>query len=176
MDTTKDERRLSVKSNNKVLPQKPNYRKIALIVSGAILIILIFGSGIVLGKYITKPNRQLVSEGQIGENLVKGQGQKGMQKNKKRGLLGDVIKTEADKITIKGADGQEKAVITNDQTKIKKQGSDIKITDIKTGDRIMVVGKPNDQGVITAKMIKVMAPKAEGQFQQESSQNQEMDI
>jgi hypothetical protein len=48
--------------------------------------------------------------------------------------------------------------LITDKTAIKKQNSDIKIIDIKVDDEVVIIGEPNDEGQIDAKLIRVMSP------------------
>jgi uncharacterized protein YodC (DUF2158 family) len=178
MDITKKEKKSPVENSQTKLSEKYDYGKVALILSGVILLFLFFGGGFVLGRYLTRPNRPIASKGPMGEHLGRGNNldrQGGRLEMKGRGLLGEVTKLETDKITVRTRNDEEKIIIVNDQTKIKKQREDIKVGDIKEGDNIMVVGKASEEGTFLAKLIKVLGPKAEA-FPEDSQSNQEIGI
>ena len=76
------------------------------------------------------------------------------------GLAGSIISITDNKIVIKDQDNKENTVAVNDKTMIKSGKDDIKIGDLKTDDRIVVMGKPDDSGVVNAELIRVFADPA----------------
>lgn len=71
------------------------------------------------------------------------------------GIFGEIIKIDNSDIIINDRNNIEKVIkITND-TSINNFESKAKITDLKVGDRIMVIGDPNNQGQIDAKLIRI---------------------
>jgi hypothetical protein len=51
--------------------------------------------------------------------------------------------------------GGDKTIMVTDSTNITNDNSGATISDIKTGDTLMVVGKTNNDGTITAEMIRI---------------------
>ena len=49
----------------------------------------------------------------------------------------------------------EKAIIVSDKTKIINLRDVIKTSDLKIDDQVVIVGSPNDQGQIEAKLIRI---------------------
>ncbi len=72
------------------------------------------------------------------------------------GTFGQVIKIEGSNLVIKGSKDIEKVVIVDNNTVIKLFSDTIKLTDLKIDDNIVVIGEPNQQGQIVAKLIRVM--------------------
>lgn len=72
------------------------------------------------------------------------------------GSAGDIIKIADNTLTIKENGNTEKSVLVGDGTTIQQFRQTIKLSDLKTGDRVVVIGEPNDQGQIEAKFIRVM--------------------
>lgn len=171
MNITKDEKKLLPESKQQKSPKRIDYGKIALIISGVMLCILSVGGGFALGRFVTGHNLRQVAQKRQGnlkdrdrDRMHKGLGE--VDGRRKKGVLGKVKKIEGDNIIISTLD-EDKTVITNDQTKIMKRREEIKISDIKEGDKIIVVGKPNN-GSLVAKLIKVMGTKAEVGFDEET--------
>ncbi len=72
------------------------------------------------------------------------------------GVFGQIIKIEGTSLTIKGKDGVEKVIIADEDVSIKFQNKSEKITDLKIGDNLVVIGQPNATGQIEAQLIRVM--------------------
>jgi hypothetical protein len=71
------------------------------------------------------------------------------------GLAGSIISITDNKIIVKDRDNKENTVAVSDKTIIKSGRDDIKISDLKNDDKIIVMGKPDDSGVINADLIRV---------------------
>lgn len=125
-----------------------------------ILIVLIFvvgGVGFLGGmKYQqskrTISNRQFVN-GQFGN----GQGARNGQNGNRMGfrpVSGEIISSDDKSITVKLADGSSKIVLLSDKTEINQAASATK-EDLKTGEKVMVVGTDNSDGSVTAQNIQL---------------------
>ena len=77
------------------------------------------------------------------------------------GSYGQIIKIANNVITVKDNDGDnsEKTILAGDKTTIIFQRKDIKISDLKVGDNIIVIGEPDSNGQIQAELIRVMPAK-----------------
>ena len=76
------------------------------------------------------------------------------------GSFGQIIKIDNNILTVKDNDGDntEKTILVGDKTIIILQRKNIKLSDLKIGDNIVVVGEPNNDGQIQAELIRVMPP------------------
>ena len=74
------------------------------------------------------------------------------------GVFGQIIRTDPPIITIQGRDA-EKTIIVNGKTVIRKFRDALKSADLKVNDSVVVVGDPNEEGQIEAKLIRVFDPK-----------------
>lgn len=72
------------------------------------------------------------------------------------GTIGKIIKIELPTIVVGDRDNTEKVVLINNDTKIIDIRNDIDVKDLKIDENIVVVGSPNSQGQIEAKLIRVM--------------------
>jgi hypothetical protein len=71
-----------------------------------------------------------------------------------RPVLGDIIATDDKSITVKLQDGSTKIVILSESTAINKADQAQK-SDLKTGEKVMVLGPTNSDGSVTAQNIQL---------------------
>jgi hypothetical protein len=76
------------------------------------------------------------------------------------GTFGEIIKIEGNNLVVKGRGNVEKVILVTEKTVIKSGREDIKFSDLKIGDMIVIIGSPNDKGQIEAKLIRVFPPKS----------------
>ena len=71
------------------------------------------------------------------------------------GIAGAIISVADNSIVIKDRDDKENTITATNKTIIKRGRDNIKITDLKNDDRIVVMGRPGDNGAIEADLIRV---------------------
>ncbi len=69
------------------------------------------------------------------------------------GTPGAIIKIDGNKLVVKSPEG-EKIVIIDDKTTIRKGSEAIKVSDLKVGDQVVVIGSPIEDGSIHADIIR----------------------
>jgi len=74
------------------------------------------------------------------------------------GVSGQIVSIKDNLITIKGTDNNEKTISVSAGTAIRKGFTDIKLTDLKAGDKVVIIGEDDDKGQIEAKLIRVLNP------------------
>ncbi len=73
------------------------------------------------------------------------------------GVFGQILKIDGTTLVIKEQnDNMEKIVLVKNNTVIERFRQTIKITDLKIDDQIIVIGAPNNNGQIEAKLIRIM--------------------
>ena len=74
------------------------------------------------------------------------------------GIFGQIMTINNNVLTVKDNDGDntEKDVLVSDKTTIILQRKNIKLSDLKDDDNIVVIGEPDNTGEIQAKLIRVM--------------------
>jgi hypothetical protein len=72
------------------------------------------------------------------------------------GAVGKIIKIENSNLIVQDAGNIEKVVLVKEDTQIFRMKDLIKLTDLKLDDFIVVIGSPNDQGQVEAKLIRLM--------------------
>lgn len=72
------------------------------------------------------------------------------------GAIGKIIKIELPTIIVQDKDNTEKVVLIKSDTQIQKMMSVVKTSDLAIDDYVVIIGSPNDQGQIEAKLIRIM--------------------
>lgn len=98
-------------------------------------------------------NQMMMRNGErrVGFNNASGQGQQAMQF---RPVMGEITSSDGKSITVKMQDGSSKIVVLSDKTEINK-AEKVATSDLKTGEKVMVVGKENSDGSVTAQNIQL---------------------
>lgn len=139
--------------------------------AGLVLVLAIFSAGMMAGFRKARFSYQwgenyhknfggpkLGPQGPIGmppRDFLKGM--RGDEFINPNGLSGSVIKFNTSTLYIKGDDGVEKNVAISEATLIRGGRSNLKITDLKTDDKVVILGAPSSTGQIEAKLIRVFA-------------------
>lgn len=71
------------------------------------------------------------------------------------GTFGSIIKVDGNTVVIKGKNDVEKTVLVSDKTTVSNRRENLKISDIKVDDQAVVIGSPNEEGQIEAKLIRL---------------------
>ncbi|MCL5094092.1 MAG: hypothetical protein M1355_03105 [Patescibacteria group bacterium] len=140
--------------------EKPKNRKIEIdtkwlkigIAIVAVLVILfgIFSVGVIVGRF----RRPFLPE--RPENTMMPAGRRNMMPEGRHGVAGIISKIEGNSIWVKNNDGQEKEVLVTDKTEIDHLGESLKISDPKADDHVIIMGSPNQDNKVEAKLIRVM--------------------
>lgn len=150
------------KDGFKNIHESKTIRGIIIGIGIAIIILLIFSAGISVGEHRAR------FAGHFGDNFEKNfMGPRGdlMKKTKDQffrmqpgghGAIGKIISIKLPQIIISGPDNLEKTVLINASTTIRKFQENIQSSDLKNDDFIVIIGNPNDQGQIEAKLIRIM--------------------
>lgn len=77
------------------------------------------------------------------------------------GVFGEIIEIEDNSFVVKGQGDIEKVVVITQDTIIKK-GMETAADGLKVGENVVIIGSPNEQGQIEAKLIRVFDGEDEG--------------
>ncbi len=71
------------------------------------------------------------------------------------GVGGKIISIAGDTLVIKDRNDQENSVRVSETTSINRGKETVVLQDLAVGDRLVVVGKPGDDGIIMAELVRV---------------------
>jgi hypothetical protein len=74
------------------------------------------------------------------------------------GTTGQIIKIDGSTLVIKGRNDVEKVILLKEDTTISGPTDKLKSTDLKIDEYVVVIGEPNAQGQIEAKLIRLLPP------------------
>lgn len=115
-------------------------------ISGLIVLILVFGAGFAAGRWSASPFGQFV---RTSRDVTSRSG---------HGAIGMVQTIDGQKITIQSRDGKLETILVSDDTKFDKNFQKISFSDLKVNDQIVVIGSPNEDGEINARLIGLVDP------------------
>jgi hypothetical protein len=75
------------------------------------------------------------------------------------GTFGQIIKIDDLTLVIDGRGDMEKIILIKEDTVIKRFRDNIKLSDLKVDDYVTVIGEPNEEGQIQAKLIRLSPPR-----------------
>lgn len=135
-----------------------HFNKLLIVLATIVVLVFVFSLGIFVGHEKGRFSRAW------GENYygnIMGPGRPGMMDFDRPGFnahsgLGQIIKIDGNNLVIKDQANVEKTISITDKTAIIRDNQNIKITDLKVDDKIVVIGRPNDQGQIEPTLIRVL--------------------
>lgn len=86
------------------------------------------------------------------------------------GAFGEIIELNDSSFIIKGRENIEKVIVITKDTVIKK-GRETVLDELKVGDQVTIIGSPNEDGQIEAKLIRVFSEDSVMQFPLERSRS-----
>lgn len=72
------------------------------------------------------------------------------------GVFGQIVKIDGSTLVLKGKDNVEQIVLVDDGVSIIRFREKAALSDLETGDYVVIIGDPNDLGQIQAKLIRIM--------------------
>jgi len=149
------------------------FKIIAAIVGAFLIAVVCFGAGVAIGLHKARFSNDfgknyeqnfMGSRGGEGRGMMGGRSGfiggmmnqlEGRDFRNAHGLAGTIISITDNNIVVKDKDNKENTVAVSDNTLIKSRGADLKITDLKQNDQVVVMGNPADNGVVNASLIRV---------------------
>lgn len=152
---------MSEEKHNKKLFRNPDVLKWVIIgLVGFIVIILIFGAGVKVGtlkarySYRWADNYHTNFAGPRGGFLGDWRKFPAGDFIGGHGVFGEIIELNDSGFVVKGRGDIEKVVVTTGDTVVKK-GRETAEDGFKVGDRVTIIGSPNEEGQIEAKLIRI---------------------
>jgi len=129
--------------------------------AGFAVLILVFGAGVKVGTMKAKYSYRWAENYHRNFGGPRG-GFFGELKNFPRGefinahgVFGSIIKIEGNTIIAKAKDDVEKTVLVSDSTIIEKGRERVQLSNLKVDEGVVIIGSPNEEGQIEAKLIRV---------------------
>ena len=72
------------------------------------------------------------------------------------GAFGQILQVNKDSLIMIGASNVEKIILLKDDSIIRAQKRELELNELRVGDNIVVIGEPNENGQIEAKLIRIM--------------------
>src|SRR5919204_2166799 len=133
-----------------------------LIALGAVVAIVLAGGGFVAGKTVATNEAQASAAATTGRGgRGQGQGQFGGAgaQNGTRALNGQILSVGDGTLTIQlngqdpTAQGSRIVLVAPSTRVVKTTETDVKLTDLKAGDRVTIVGQENSDGTVSASAV-----------------------
>lgn len=126
----------------------------------ALVVLVIFQAGVLVGYH------KAAFSYRSGENYYKtftgerrgfrGIGMPGENFSTAHGALGKIIKIDLPKVVIEDRDSIEKIIDVNNNTIIRRFQESLQPQDLKLGDTVLVVGSPDENAEIDARLIRLL--------------------
>lgn len=146
--------------------QSKIFRAVIIIIAGVAIITFVFSLGIIVGikkAPFTSENSGKyyrifqVSPTTVYKNLKPDVGIVNGCYGRIIAIVPSVDEAISSEILVADSDGTEKLIIVDKNTIIRKQNRTITILDLRQNDNIVTLGDPNQDGTITARLIRVMS-------------------
>ncbi len=146
----------------KNIHQSKTFRGILIGLVIAVVVLMIFKAGELVGY------RKAAFSYRLGDNYYRAfegpgprTGTPGMMLFSERlpgghGAAGKIISINLPTFVVDGPDGIEKTIVVDDHTAVRRFRDEVDAKDLKTDDFVTVLGEPDAEGRITAKLIRVM--------------------
>lgn len=149
-------------------------RKVAFVVLSVIVALLVFQAGVAVGYRKASFSRQLgnnfyrVFDGRATSSVMGPHGA-GVPGGKPfmmfgegvpggHGAAGFVVSVSLPSIVVVGPDGIERIVVIGDETDIRRFRDTASSTELAVDDFVVVLGTPNNDGQIDARLIRILPP------------------
>ncbi|KKU78575.1 MAG: hypothetical protein UY04_C0033G0011 [Parcubacteria group bacterium GW2011_GWA2_47_7] len=137
------------------------FTRVALGIGVLVLVLVIFQLGVFIGfhragfSYHMGDNYYRAFE-ERDESILRTGGMGGRGFTNAHGATGKIIKIALPTIIVESPDLVEKIILTNDDTEFRSSIGATTAQDLKLNDAIIVIGSPNDDGEIVARLIRIL--------------------
>lgn len=134
--------------------------------AGFAAVVLIFGAGIFVGQMKARFSYRWAESyhknfaGPKGGFLGDLRGFPAGDFIESRGAFGEIIQISNSDFVVKGRGDAEKVIVVSKDTVIQKGRETIKKEELKVGDKVVIIGSPNEEGQIEARLIRLFPIKS----------------
>lgn len=145
----------------KELFKSKNFKGVLMGVGVVFVVLIVFQTGVIVGSHKSNYSNRL---GEKYFNAFGKEEKRGMPNFMRddfagaHGTAGRIVKIELPQLLIEDQEGIEKTILITQQTEVMAFRQKIKAGDLKIDQNVVVVGTPNDQAQIEAKIIRLMPP------------------
>jgi hypothetical protein len=169
--------------------QSKTFKIAAAVFAGLFLLVLAFAGGVKVGLHKAKFSgnfdkhyeENFAGKGRGGDDrggkdsrgnkggMMGGRGmmEMGPEFRNGHGTAGEMVSVSGDTLILKDKDNQEISVRISDQSIVNRGKDQIGINDLIPGERLVVVGKPGEDGVIAGLIVRVL-PNSKNEIQTQS--------
>lgn len=153
--------------------QSTMFRTVVIVVGIFLVAVASFAAGLATGIHKTRFSsdwgrqytRNFVGEDDERDGRMGGmmgmRGFEGREYRNANGVAGEILSLhDQQTIILKDRDGKENTIRVTEKTELRKFRDAITWGDLKPGDRIVVLGKPTENGLIEAELIRVFTDDA----------------
>ncbi len=134
-------------------PHYDTWKLVVAVVLALLVLVVVFGAGMLAG--LEKARFSDHWQENYYPNVLGILGKQPMVLNA-HGVIGPVIKLNTNSMVVEDGDGSEKTVLISPATTIREDGNTITFSQVELNDQVVVIGSPNNQGEITASLVRVM--------------------
>src|ERR1035437_8160575 len=144
----------------KKIKQEATTKNIIVAIAILVIAILIFQAGMFVGyrkaaySFHFDENYYHEFDSQTGGTMMNGFPQNSFIGAS--GAVGKIIKITPPTFVVAGSDNLEKVILIGDDTIIRQSRNTLSPNDLKVDDYVVVIGSPNDQGQIDAKLVRLL--------------------
>src|SRR3989338_2328849 len=142
--------------------KKFNVKALIAVGAAVILLLLVFGAGVKVGTLKARYSYKWAENYHKNFAGPKGgffgdlkRGFKDRDFIGAHGVSGSIIKIDGSTFIVNGGDNVEKTILVSEKTTITSRRETIKASDLKVDARVVIIGCPNEQGQIEAKLIRL---------------------
>ncbi len=116
---------------------------------GVMLVLsIVFGAGVVVGRWSA-------SDARSNAPLL----ERGFLFSGSHGAIGTLQAVQEKSLTLELRDGTTQTISIDYKTRLERKQKKITLADLRTGERLLVVGTPDEQGQIKGRLIHVLEPR-----------------
>lgn len=142
------------------------FKSVLLTLGGCACIIAVFHVGVLVGY------KKAMYSGHFGDNyerIFMGHRRNFMGENRgmwghmdrpdfmgAHGLTGTILQVDGQTLILKDTNNTERSIVFSSSTAIRRMNENISVSNISTGTRAVIIGSPDEQGNIEAKLIRIL--------------------
>lgn len=144
-----------MKFNLEKIVSSKTFLRIVKATAAALVLLLVFACGILVGLEKARFSYEL---GDHYYHAFAGSPGFFMDRNflNAHGSSGNIIKIDGNTVTVENSEGVEKNIEIGNDSQIRMGHQEINPSDLKLNENIVVIGTPDSQGEIDARLIRVM--------------------